>query len=199
MRRLLALVVLAGGTVAGVYLASTTDAPGAGGALRAATCNVRVSDECLAQYPALKRYETVRFPVLRDVSDGGLSFVLPRALGAPGSLARECIEVVDWSACDVDPCATFPAVCNAWDAGQPVKRVRTASKYVIPDCRGDDGGWVDNHASVDCLRLGYASDGGYGWAGCNVMRRADAKPGSTACLDAPTGVVYAGERLEDSL
>lgn len=191
MRRLLALVVLAGGTVAGVYLASTTDAPGAGGVLRAATCNVRVSDECLAEYPALKRYETVRFPVLRDVSDGGLSFVLPRALAAQGSLARECIEVVDWSACDVETCAVRPSICADRDAGQPLTRVRSASKFVIPDCRGADGGWVDNHAPVACTQL----DGG--WRGCNVGLRAERT--GAKCLDAPTGVVYAGERLEDSL
>lgn len=195
MRRFLAAVLLTGGTLVGIYVASTTDAPGAGGALRAATCNVRVSDECLATYPSLKRYETVRFPVLRDVSDGGLSFVLPRALAAKGSLARECIEVVDWAACDVDPCATFPAVCAAWDAGQPVTRVRSASKYVIPDCRDalPDGGlqWVDNHAPVDCTEL----DGG--WRGCNVGLRAQRR--GAKCLDAPSGVVFAGERLEDSL
>lgn len=197
MRRFLAAVILTGGTVVGVYIASTADAPSGAASMRVATCGVRVSDECLKQYPALKRYETLRFPVLRDVSDGDLSFVLPRAFAAQGSLARECIEVVDWAACDVDACAAFSAVCGAWDAGQPVTRVRSASKYVIPDCRGADGGWDDGHASVDCLRLGYASDGGYGWAGCNVIPRG--LSAGSQCLDAPSGVVFAGERLEDSL
>lgn len=191
MRRRIAVVILAAGTVVGIYLASPTDAPAGAASMRAATCGVRVSDECLATYPALKRYETVRFPVLRDVSDGGLSFVLPRALGAQGGLARECIEVVDWAGCDVETCAVRPSICADWDAGQPLTRVRTASKFVIPDCRGTDGGWVDNHAPVDCTEL----DGG--WRGCNVGLRAQRR--GTQCLDAPSGIVYAGERLEDAL
>lgn len=186
-RRLIAIVLLASGAV-GVYLASSSDGP----ANRVATCHVRVSDECLAQYPALKRYETVRFPVVREVAaDGGLTFVLPRALGAQGSLARECIEVLDWASCDIETCAARPGVCAQWDAGQPVTRVRTASKYVIPDCRRPDGGWDDHHAPVDCVEL----DGG--WRGCNVALRSQRV--GTQCLDAPTGVVYAGERVEDSL
>ena len=187
-RRLITLLVVGAGVGVGVYLASDSDGP----ANRAATCNVRVSDECLAQYPALKRYETVRFPVIREVAaDGGLNFVLPRVLGDPQGIARECIEVVDWGACDIETCATRPAICAAWDAGQPIVRVRTASKFVIPDCRDVDGGWVDNHAPVDCTEL----DGG--WRGCNVGLRTQRT--GTKCLDAPSGLVRAGERVEDSL
>ena len=194
MRRLLAVLALASGVGVTVYLASTSDGP----ANRAATCPVRISDECLAEYPSLRRYETVRFPVVREVAgDGGLSFVLPRALGDPQGLARECIEVVDWAQCDIETCAARPGVCSAWDAGQPLTRVRSASRYVIPDCRGLDGGWVDNHAPVDCLRRGHAPDGGYGWAGCNVIARNQSA--GSRCLDAPSGLVRAGERVEDSL
>lgn len=189
-RKLIAIVTVASVTV-GIYLASTTDAPSGAASMRVATCGVRVSDECLKQYPALKRYETLRFPVLRDTSDGGLSFILPRALGAEGAIVRGCVEVVDWESCDIDTCAMHPAVCGAWDARQPVTRVRAASKYVIPDCRKPDGGWDDHHAPVDCVEL----DGG--WRGCNVALRSQRV--GTQCLDAPTGVVYAGERVEDSL
>lgn len=196
-RRLITVVTLAATTV-GIYLASVSDRPVNAAGMRAATCAVRVSDECLAQYPALKRYETLRFPVIRDVSDGGLSFVLPRALGAADSLARVCIEVVDWGACDLDTCATFPATCASWDAGQPVTRVRSASKFVIPDCR-TGGVWDDNHAPVDCLATGAFGlpDGGPRWAGCNVLPRASST--GAQCLDAPSHAVTAGERLEDSL
>lgn len=191
-RRLIALVALVGGT-ATIYLASLDFFPSS---LRVATCPVRVSDECLAQYPALRRYETIRFPVDRNVADGGLSFTLPRALGAPDRRVRDCIEVMDWASCDLDPCSTFPAVCAAWDAGQPVTRARSASKFVIPDCRSTDGGW-DDSAVVDCRRRGVAPDGGVGWWGCNVFPRGEAT--GTQCLDAPSGVVFAGERVEDSL
>lgn len=196
MKRRLITTFLAGAALVSVYLAARTDFPSGPAGMRAATCGVRISDECLTQYPALKRYETIRFPVLRDVSDGGLSFVLPRALGAQGSLARECVEVVNWADCDLDTCATFPAVCASWDAGQPVTRVRSASKYVIPDCRGLDGGW-DDSAVVDCRRKGVAPDGGTRWWGCNVFPRAEAV--GTQCLDAPSGIVFAGERVENSL
>jgi hypothetical protein len=109
------------------------------------------------------------------------------------------VEVVAWSDCTLEAANAHPGIVATWQAANPFTRVRSASSHVIPDCKGTDGGWVDDHAPVDCLRLGYAADGGYGWAGCNVLRRADARPGSTACLDSPTGVVYAGERLEDSL
>lgn len=194
-RRLITIVTLASVTV-GVYLASTSDQPTGPAGMRAATCNVRVSDECLAQYPALRRYETLRFPVLRDVSDGGLSFVLPRVLGDPNGVVRDCMEVVAWDDCTIDTCATFPAVCAAWDAGRPVTRVRSASKYVIPDCRGLDGGW-DDSVVADCRRKGVAPDGGTRWWGCNVFPRAEAV--GTQCLDAPSGIVFAGERVEDSL
>lgn len=196
-RKLITIVPLAGGLIAAIYLASLSDArPGN----RAATCSVRVSDECLAQYPALKRYETIRFPVRRSaLSDGGLEFLLPRVLGDPNGIARECIEVMDWASCDLDPCATFPAICAAWDAGQPIARVRTASRWVIPDCRNSDGGWNDQHAPVACRATGAYGlpDGGPVWRGCNVIPRANST--GAACLDSPTGVVFGGERLEDAL
>lgn len=196
MKRRLITTFLAGAALVSVYLAARTDFPSGPAGMRAATCNVRVSDECLAQYPALKRYETLRFPVLRDVSDGGLSFVLPRVLGDPNGVVRDCVEVVAWDDCTIDTCATYPAICQLWDASVPVVRVRSASKFVIPDCRGLDGGWDDN-VVADCRRKGVAPDGGTRWWGCNVFPRAEAV--GTQCLDAPSGIVVAGERVEDSL
>ncbi len=196
-RRLITTVLLTGGTVAAVYLASTSDFPTGPAGMRAATCGVRISDECLVQYPALKRYETLRFPVMREVRvDGGLAFTLPQVLGDPDGIVRNCVEVVDWASCDLDTCATYPAVCAAWDAGQPVVRVRSASKYVIPDCRGPDGGW-DDTSVVDCRRKGVGNDGGTAWWGCNVFPRSESV--GTKCLDAPSGTVMAGERIEDSM
>lgn len=196
-RKLLAVVTLTSGAVAAVFLASITDV---GPGNRSATCSVRVSDECLAQYPSLKRYEAVRFPVVRSVlGDGGLQFLMPRALGDPNSIVRDCIEVLDWATCDLDTCATYPATCASWDAGQPMTRVRAASRYVIPDCRNSDGGWDKNHAPVNCGATGAFGlpDGGPRWAGCNVLPRTNAV--GPACLDAPSGNVFLGERLEDSL
>ena len=84
-------------------------------------------------------------------------------------------------------------------AGQPITRVRTASKWVIPDCRNSDGGWNDHHAPVACNATGAYGlpDGGPVWRGCNVLPRANST--GAACIDSPTGVVFAGERLEDAL
>ena len=196
MRRLLAVVAV-GATTFAVYLATQGDAATLV-ANRVATCPVRISEECQADFPSLRPYETLRFPVRRDLlPDGGVSIIVPRASDKVRSGLRDCIEVMDWTACDLDSCATHAGTCEKWDAGNPFTRVRAASKYVIPDCRGDDGGWVDDHAPVDCLRLGYASDGGYGWAGCNAVPRS--LSAGSRCLNAPSGVVFAGERLQDSL
>lgn len=194
-RRLIALLVLSTGVGVGVYLADDNDGPGNS----AATCSVRVSDECIAAYPGLglKTYETVRFPVLREpAGDGGINFILPKALGARGQ--RECIEVMDWASCDIETCATRPGVCALWDAGQPLVRVRSASKWVIPDCRDGDGGW-DESRVVDCMATGFKgeADGGPRWVGCNVIERSLAV--GTECLGAPSGQVVFGERLESSL
>jgi hypothetical protein len=161
---------------------------------------VRISEECQADYPGLRPYETLRFPVVRTpLADGGVEILLPRASDKVRGGLRECVEVVDWTACDLDNCATFSGVCAKWDAGNPFTRVRSASHFVIPDCRNTDGGWNDNHAPVDCLAAGARGllDGGPRWFGCNVLPRASAT--GTQCLDAPTGTVFAGERLEDSL
>lgn len=194
MRRLLAVVAVATTTFA-VYLATQADVTGLV-ANRVATCPVRISEECQADYPSLKPYETLRFPVRRDaLPDGGVSIIVPRASDKVRAGLRDCIEVMDWTACDLDACATHAGVCEQWDAGNPFTRVRAASKHVIPDCRGSDGGWVDDHAPVDCLRR--TEDGGSRWAGCNVMPRSESVGAS--CLNAPSGVVFAGEQLQDSL
>lgn len=204
MKRRLITTFLAGAALVSVYLAARTDFPSGPAGMRAATCGVRISDECLAQYPALRRYETLRFPVMREVVDGGLAFTLPGVLGDPNGVVRDCVDVVDWPSCELATCATYPAVCALWDAGQPVVRVRSASKYVIPDCRvggkwedqlGQDGGPVP-----DCMGVGLyglPDGGGPRWFGCNRLSRDSAA--GTQCLDAPSGIVYAGERLEDSL
>jgi hypothetical protein len=164
---------------------------GAAAANRVATCPVRVSEACQAQF-SVRAYETLRFPVVRDVLPSGeVVILMPAAAKAVGERLRECVRVVDWRACDLDPVASFPAVASRWGTANPFVRVRSASKYVIPDCRLPDGGWNTEHAPVDCRSL----DGG--WRGCNVQPRAQMT--GTACLDSPSGVVEAGERIEDSL
>jgi len=186
-KTLVAGLLVAGGIAAGVYLANLEDVSPS--AVRVATCPVRVREECRGKYPDLKRYETVRLPVA--LLDGGS--------GKPGSLAlpdvlADCIEVLRLEDCTVDDCDKYPGACDVRDAG--VVRARAASKYVIPDCRAPDGGW-DDTAVADCRRRGVLIDGGVAWWGCNVFPREEAV--GTQCLDAPTGVVVAGERLEDSL
>lgn len=162
---------------------------------RVATCPVRVDPSCAAAL-GVRLYETVRFPVYREAqSDGGIALVLPPRI----TRASRCLEVLDWSDCDLDPVATFPAVAAKWDDAVPVTIARSSSRYVIADCRDPDGGWDDKHAEVDCRAIGARGlpDGGPRWFGCNVLPRSVAV--GTQCLDAPSGVVLAGERLEGAL
>jgi len=158
---------------------------------RVATCPVRVSDECRGRF-GLKRYETVRFPVVTDAQTATLTnVILPPAARA----VKACIEVIDFTQCDVDPIASYPVVALKWGDPNPFTRVPGASRFVIPDCRNPDGGWNDAHSPVACLRS--LPDGGAEWKGCNVMPRAESTGGQ--CLPAPSGVVRLGERLEESL
>jgi hypothetical protein len=126
--------------------------------------------------------------------DGGVPLEKSLAIALPDVLA-DCVEVLRLEDCAFEDCAKTPGACDVKDAGL-AKADRAASKYVIPDCRAPDGGW-DDSAVVDCRRAGVLLDGGAAWWGCNVFPRAEAV--GTQCLDAPTGVVVAGERLEDSL
>jgi hypothetical protein len=185
-----AALLVAGGIAVGVYVASfdTVDAT----ALRVATCPVRIREECRAKYPDMKRYETVRLPVAM-LDGGGDALEKSLAIALPDVLA-DCVEVLRPEDCAFEDCAKGPGACDVKDAG--LAKVRAASKYVIPDCRAPDGSW-DDSAVVDCRRAGVLLDGGAAWWGCNVFPRAEAV--GTQCLDAPTGVVVAGERLEDSL
>jgi len=194
MRRLIAVVVLASGITATIYVAL----PGDGPATHVATCPVRISDDCRAQYPSLKEYEVLRFGVVRtSFPDGGVAFGLPPT--TLNSKAKECVEVVDWDDCDLANCAAFPGICDKWDAGQPFTRVRSASHFVIPDCRLADGGW-DEFPAVhpDCMRTGYlgTADGGPFWGGCTPFLRTLAV--GAQCLDSPGNIVRGG-RIEDSL
>lgn len=162
---------------------------GAVPANRVATCPVRVSEECAAQF-GVKPYETLRFPVVRDVlPDGGVAILLPAASRAAGERLRDCVRVTDWASCDLDPVSTFPAIAAKRGDANPFTRVRAAARHVIPDC-SVDGGWDTNHAPVDCLRNGE-------WRGCNVFPRSEAT--GTQCLVAPSNVVEAGDSIEDSL
>jgi hypothetical protein len=184
-----AALLVAGGIAAGVYVANFGDVSPA--ALRVATCPVRLREGCREKYPDMKRYETVRLPVA--MLDGGVPLEKSLAIALPDVLA-DCVEVLRLEDCAFEDCDRHPGECDTRDAG--LARARAASKYVIPDCRTADGGW-DDTAVVDCRRAGVLLDGGAAWWGCNVFPRTEAV--GTRCLDAPTGVVVAGERLEDSL
>lgn len=120
MRRLLAIVAVSASVVASVYLAAPDYAPSA---LRVAVCPVRIDDGCRAQLAdagvSVSRYERVRFPVDRALlADGGLEFTLPAAL----LRTARCVEVMDWSDCNIVTCASDPTICALWDAGLPLRR-----------------------------------------------------------------------------
>lgn len=171
-------------------IADIADA-GVNAANRVATCPVKVSDECRAKFGA-KQYETLRFPIYLDVVNATTSnVILPPASKA----VKSCIDIIDFSKCDMDPVATFPAVAAKWGDANPFTRVAGSSKAVIPDCRNPDGGWNDQHAPVACTRTQVG--GGTAWAGCNVMPRSESN--GAQCLNAPSLTVMQGDRLEDSL
>lgn len=161
-----------------------------------ATCPARIRPQCAAAY-GTRRYETLRFPVFVAATPGdpqGFDVLLPPR---SQSVAGPCIEVMRWADCTLEAVTggTQAAALAYWVAEIPVLVARSSSSHVVPDCRGADGGWDDAHAPVACQRR--EPDGGSRWSGCNVMPRAQAVGG--ACLDAPTGVVFFGERWEDSL
>ncbi len=185
MRRLLAIVALAGGVVATVYLAAPGDV---GPADRSATCGVRVSDELLALARdaglSLSRYERVRVPVKRSaLADGGLEFELPpRAL----DLGRG-LEVMDWPDCVLETCAARPAACARWDNAVPFVVVGGVRRPCVRQ-RADAG--------LPCLRL--LSDGGdYDFGDRNVYRRTEAAAPAT-CEPVECGVQL-GEDPEEVL
>jgi hypothetical protein len=184
-----AALLFAGGIAAGIYVANLDDVNAT--VLRVATCPVRIREECREKYPDLRRYETVRLSVA--LLDGGVAPEKSLAIALPDVLS-DCVEVLRLEDCTFEDCVKGPGACDVKDAG--LAKARAASKYVIPDCRTADGSW-DDSAVVDCRRAGVLLDGGAAWWGCNVFPRAEAV--GTQCLDAPTGVVVAGERLEDSL
>lgn len=164
---------------------------GVDSANRVATCPVKVSDECRAKFGA-KKYETLRFPVFVDVQSAAVTnIIMPPAAKA----VKSCIDLIDFSKCDLDPVASFPAVAAKWGDSNPFSRVPGASKAVIPDCRNPDGGWNDRHAPVACTRT--QPDGGTAWMGCNVMPRSESN--GAQCLNAPSLSVIQGDRLEESL
>lgn len=115
MRRLIAIVSLAGGVVAAIWLGLDTDT-----ANRVATCPVQLSSEGLRLAAdaglSLKRNELLRFPVVRTaLADGGLRFDLPPNMDD----LRGLVKVKDWTDCAIDATATFPGVAARWDAGLP--------------------------------------------------------------------------------
>jgi len=189
----LAAVALVGGTVFSVHVpepgVTAEDFADAGipAANRVATCPARIAPECAERF-GIGRYEVLRFPIVRNaLADGGVEILLPPR-------ASKCIELLDFDKCDLDNVATYPAIAAKWDHNIPATVVRAASKFVLPDCR-EDGGYNANGGPVDCDRR--TEDGGRRWFGCNVIPRAEAV--GAACLDAPGGTVYSGERIEDAL
>lgn len=154
-RRLLAVVTLAGGTVAVVWVALVLGiVPN-----RVATCEVALSPELVAWardagHAKIGRSEVLRFGVRRDVlADGGLDFTLPPAW-------PEGAHVKDWvNDCTLDTCATFPARCQQaeFDSAQPFVVVKTARRCVrtkrdagIGTCLLLDGGLSDNTCNDGC-------------------------------------------------
>lgn len=154
-RRLLAVVTLAGGAVAAIWLLlSGTVTPN-----RVATCEVALSPELVAQvrdagFPRIGRSEVLSFGVRRDVlPDAGLDFTLPPAW-------PEGARVKDWTSdCVLAPCASAPALCvqAKFDSAQPFVLAKTARRCVrtkrdagIGTCLLLDGGLSDNTCNDGC-------------------------------------------------
>jgi hypothetical protein len=193
------LAVLAATGAAVEWLSSDTaiDADSASkvevGASHWVTCPVRFTDDCRARLQQ-RRYATVRMPVRMPGAPDGGDAGLPELPEGP-----ECLSVVDWGACSIEEAAPEDKERPWADIRTSLTPAPAASAYVVPDCRDDAGRWVDMHAPVDCYAVGAlgAPDGGPRWFGCNVFPRRWSA--GTQCLDAPTGVIWLGDRLEDSL
>ena len=188
-------VTAIGGTVwtiyepdAGVTAADLADAGLA--PTHMATCDVRLDDECMAQY-GLPRYTSLQFPAA--VVGATHEASLPPSTPKVSSTLHRCIEVVDWDDCTLAAC---DSTCRTrWASANPYRVIAAAaSKWVVPDCSTPDGGWDNDHAQVDCLATGVLGrpDGGARWRGCNVLPRALSQ--GAACLDS-VGSTENGEAL----
>lgn len=100
--------------------------------------------------------------------------------------------------CEVKLCTQDAGSPFANQCGQLNRLWLVAQPCVIPNCWvGDGGGWVDD-AVVNCKRRNPPpfGDGGFRWAGCNVMPASESS--GPACLPSSCDVV-AGDNPWDSL
>lgn len=106
-----AYLVTGGGTVQNQTQWLINDA-GISTVTHAATCPVRISDECrMSAMDAgvnVRKYSRLTFPVhIRVQSDGGRDVQLPPMNFGQ---AQECIHIVDWTDCSLD--SSVPAVAT---------------------------------------------------------------------------------------
>ena len=196
MRRALITVAAVGALTFSIYLATggnvaaqvdyLTDA-GLSTPTHVATCSVRISDECLAAAADagvnVHRYERLRFPVtVTTLSDGGRDVQLPPLAQA----VRQCVEVMDWSACTLVVAGSAPAVAAKWGQALPFTTAGAVRGCVRPKF----------DAGLLCPRL--QSDGGtFSFGDRNVFPRAEAF--DTAQCEAVECMVFAGEDPETEL
>lgn len=115
----------------GTTTADLADA-GIAGPTHAATCPVRVSDDCRAyaatQGVTVAKYELADLPVFVNVlPDAGREVLLPPSLPTSNT-AFACIQFLDLSQCTLATCAARPAVCALWGSAIPVRPNRAAPK-----------------------------------------------------------------------
>lgn len=159
---------------------------GYSGATHVATCPVRISDECLAiaidAGVSIHRFETLRFPIAQVVmADGGRDIQLPPM----NQNVRNCVEVIDWSACGLATAGTFPAVAAKW--GNAIPFAITGSPKPCVRQKADAG--------LTCLKL--LSDGGsFDYGDRNVYARSEAVSPAT-CEQVACGILSGDDENND--
>lgn len=153
-------LVTGGGTVQNQTQWLINDA-GISTVTHAATCPVKISQECIASAAArgmnVRKYSRITFPVhIRAQADGGRDVQLPPM---NSGLLQECIRIIDWSDCSINNSAPAVAAVNALLGDQ--------LPFIIT---GITPKWVRRKADAGLMCQRRRSDGGvYNFGDRNVF------------------------------
>jgi hypothetical protein len=174
----------------GITVQDLADA-GIAGPTHAATCPVRVSDDCRAyaagQGIAVSKYELADLPVFVNVlPDAGREVLLPPSLPTSNT-AFACIQFLDLSQCTLATCASRPAVCALWGTAIPVRPNRAAPKCYRKNTDAGFGG---------CVKADDGGDPGELNVYPSTFLSGSCEP-TPFPMSGETCWVYAGDRAED--
>lgn len=182
MRRLIAIVSVAGGLVFSVYVATGTLpeqvaylADGGYAPNRNCTCPLRL-DPDFAIDAGLSVYQRATMPcVVTVMPDGGRDVQMPPM---PMQRVRQAVDVVDWNDCTL--AASTAPVRALWGTSKPF----TSAGVVKPWCRA-------RLPALPCL----LTDGGL--PGDRNVGLCAGRANPATCERVSTGVIYLGDSVED--